>query len=109
MQTKSPTALDPHSYSRPAAVGVTHIALDWTVDFEARALRGTATLSLAREEDEAELVLDGRELLIERIDSDDGQPLAFEVDRPEPLLGDRVRVQLRLPRMTFLVFYSKVI
>src|SRR5690606_30970079 len=50
--------VDPHSFSRPDQVAVTHIELDLTVDFELQRLAGSAVLSLDRRQPDAtELVL----------------------------------------------------
>src|SRR3954470_6648003 len=44
----TPDARDTHSYARPQEARVTHVALDLTVDFEAKRIGGTATLDIDR-------------------------------------------------------------
>ena len=94
MTTAPAPASDPHSYARPRQARVTHIALDWSVDFASKSLVGQATLTLERTPAARELFLDGRDLVIEAIEDEHGTALAFRVDRPEPVLGDRMRVEL---------------
>ena len=42
----TPDAIDTASFARPLEARVTHVALDLTVNFEARRLEGTATLDI---------------------------------------------------------------
>ncbi|MCA9648924.1 MAG: M1 family metallopeptidase [Myxococcales bacterium] len=60
---------DPHSYARPEEIRVRHIGLSWTVSFEERRLAGSATLWVERRDREAPLVLDTRDLEIERVEA----------------------------------------
>jgi len=60
---------DIHSYARPEEVRVTHMNLDWRIDFDQRVLDGTVTLSLERgpkggRADAEQLHLDSRDLNI---------------------------------------------
>src|SRR4051794_40351977 len=54
----TPDAVDTHSFARPLEARVTHVALDLTVDFDAKRLSGTATLDIERKPDAKEIVLD---------------------------------------------------
>lgn len=72
---------DPASAANFHQLSVEHIALDWTVDFEASEVEGTATLEFARHAaaaDIAEVVLDVFKLDIEAVELL-GQECAFEV------------------------------
>ena len=62
-----PVARDPHSFSRPDQVVIEHLELDLTVDFEARRLRGRATLHVDNRAGVRELTLDSRDLDIRRV------------------------------------------
>ncbi|PRQ04471.1 Aminopeptidase N [Enhygromyxa salina] len=53
---------DPHSYSRPDQVRVTHVGLNWVVDFDAETLTGDAVMLLERTDPSAPLILDSRDL-----------------------------------------------
>ncbi|HEY5924770.1 MAG TPA: M1 family metallopeptidase [Kofleriaceae bacterium] len=84
---------DPHSYAQPGRVAVRHLALDLTVDFERRALAGTATLALTRTDAKAPLMLDGDALVIDSVKECDGKPLAFRVGK-RGKVGEPIRVDL---------------
>ena len=95
---------DVHSLANPAVVRPTHVALDLTVDFEKKTLRGDAVLTLEYPQGEEKadaLNLDTRELRIEEVaDVTDGQPLTFTLEAPVKLLGQRLHISLprRRPR-----------
>jgi aminopeptidase N len=82
---------DPHSFSRPGEVRVTHLALDLTVDFDARTLSGRASLTVDNPAGASELVLDTRGLEIAAVALDDGAAATFT-------LGDEVEGQAFLGR-----------
>ena len=58
----TPDAVDSASYARPLEARVTHVALDLTVDFNAKRVGGTATLDIQKRPDAKEIVLDSRGL-----------------------------------------------
>ena len=94
----APPRTDPHSYASHSAARVRHLALDLTVDFEQHILAGTATWQLAKPGTSTELVLDTRDLAIERVEalSADGQPtpVAFALDAADAVLGQALRIAL---------------
>lgn len=99
---------DPHSFARPEEVRVTAIGLDLDVDFAAHELRGSATLRLQRSDPRAPLVLDTRDLQIERVEAaklpagdlrlaDAAAPWAettWAKAGSHPVLGQALRVEL---------------
>ncbi len=104
--TTAPPAPDIHSFARPAEARVTHVSLDLQADFAARRLGGRATLTFARRPDAREIVLDTRDLEIQRVLSDNRESLAFRLDPAVehlgqalvitlPAAGDRLTVEYR--------------
>ena len=83
---------DPHSYADLAQGRTTHLTFHWTVDFEARVLRGSTRLELDEARD-GPLDLDTRGLQIEAVVDEDGEPLAFDLSEPDPVLGARLPIQ----------------
>lgn len=90
----------PHSFARPSEARVTHLNLDVQVDFENKKLNGIAEWDIVVEKGAERLVLDARNLQIEKVErieengnvyetayalgSDQeylGQPLAIEVNK----------------------------
>lgn len=90
---------DPHSYAEPAQVTQKSLALDLAVDFGKRELAGTAELALDwHDPDARELVLDTRDLEIERVEAVDAAGVAKAVrhvlDKRDPVLGSALRITL---------------
>src|SRR5581483_6052697 len=95
-------AADPHSYAQPERVRVASLALDLDVSFDKRELAGTAELALEWIDKTAhDLVLDTRDLAIERVEADDGSgrwtDVKFVLARPDPLLGSALHIRLGGP------------
>ena len=63
-------AVDVHSYGNPHEVQVKHVALDLDVDFKRKVLYGTATLTIDRKDEAADLVVDTRALDIHKTEVD---------------------------------------
>ncbi len=88
-------SVDHHSYARTAGARMTHVDLDLTVDFEFRRLRGTCTLDV--EGEAGDIVLDTRDLEIQRVEvSDDGavfMEVPFELGSADPILGAPLRIE----------------
>lgn len=94
-------AADPHSHAMPHQVQVTHVDLDATLDFQARQLTGSATLSLDWKDAGArELTLDTRDLTIEGITAvsdaeGDAAPdtLAYQIGERHDSLGSKLTIR----------------
>jgi leukotriene-A4 hydrolase len=90
---------DPHSYAQPDKVRVSALALDLEVSFEQHQLSGSAELSLDWHDPAArELVLDTRDLHIEKIEATDKAgnwaPARFAMGKPDPRLGSALHIAL---------------
>jgi aminopeptidase N len=85
---------DQHSFARPDEARVSHVALDLRADFDARTLSGTAVLSVDRAPGAAEVVVDTRELTIERVTDGAGRPLEFALGASDPVRGQALTVRL---------------
>ncbi len=87
---------DPHSFSRPDDVAVTHLDLDLTVDFAAKRLSGSAVLTVERREPGAEeLLLDTSELEILSVTLDEStEAVPFRLSDPVKFLGRALTVRL---------------
>ena len=90
----TPDAVDTASYARPLEARVHHVALDLTVDFDAKRIGGTATLDIDRKPDAQEIVLDDKGLEIESITDGDKQPLQYKVGAADPKLGAPLAITL---------------
>jgi leukotriene-A4 hydrolase len=101
----SDPAHDTHSFARPTEARVTHVALDLRADFAARTLAGTATLTLAVAPGARTLVLDTRDLLIERVTDETGSTLTHTLGDTDPVLGRPLRIALAPDAARVVVHY----
>ena len=110
-----PTAIaeDTHSFSNPKQIEVTNVDLDWDVSFEEKALKGFADLKFERAKDagNAPLVLDTRDLKIEKAETsnDDGktfQPAEFKLGETDKILGSSLTIQLPADANKVRVYYQ---
>jgi len=85
--------VDPHSYADPDQGRVHKLALILDVDFDAKRLAGTATLSLDGAKGGV-LDLDMRDLDISKVTLGDGTELRFEIGDADAVLGQRLRISV---------------
>ena len=105
VSTASETVPDIHSFARPADARVTHVALDLRANFIEGRLSGTATLSLERRPGATEVVLDTRDLDIQRVADRGGATLAYALGEADPIRGRALRVTLPAQVSTIVVTY----
>ena len=86
--------IDPHSYSNPSKVRVTHINLDLKIVWDLHILAGTATLTLDKKESADTLILDTRQLEIISVTNSENKKLKFWVENSDPLFGAPLKIVL---------------
>ena len=106
-------AEDTHSFSNPQSVRVRHVDLDWNVLFDKKILQGAATLTVERAagSHDAPLMLDTRDLKIEKVESslDNGktyQAAQFSVGAADKILGAPLTIQLPADAKLVRISYS---
>jgi leukotriene-A4 hydrolase len=101
---------DFHSYSNPQAVTVHHIDLDWNVLFDKKILQGTATLTITRTDKNAPLILDTRDLTIEKIETSGDwknyKQTTFSLGATDKILGAALTIQLPADANLVKIYYS---
>src|ERR1051325_8425110 len=109
-QEKDSTARDFHSYANPSAVRVKHIDLEWDVLCDQKILKGTATLFIERISPDRPLILDTRDLKIERVEASvDGKsfsPGTFTVGEADKILGAPLTIPLAANASRIRIHYS---
>lgn len=114
-EVKPPSAMveDVHSSSNPKQVRVTNIDLDWTVSFEEKSIKGFADLKFERAKDagNAPLVLDTRNLKIEKVEAsnDDGKTFTaaeFKLGETDKILGSSLTIELPANANKVRVYYQ---
>ena len=103
-------AQDFHSYSNPSAVRVRHIDLNWNVLFPLKILKGSATLTIERTAPTEPLILDTRDLKIERVETSvNGRNYTvatFTVGMSDKILGAPLTIPLPARATRVLIYYS---
>jgi aminopeptidase N len=102
----SPEAVDAATYARPLEARVHHVALDLSVDFDAKRVGGTATLDIDRKPDAKEIILDDKELEIASITDGDNKPLDYKVGASDPTLGAPLAIALRPDTKRLIINYK---
>ncbi len=119
MSAKPPKAVpqvaphDEHSYAQPEKVVVRNLGLDLAIDFGKKELAGRADLALIWKDTEArELVLDTRDLVIEKISGKGADGTWFKLDynlaQRDPLLGSKLTIKTTQPYETVRIRYHTV-
>ena len=103
-------AQDYHSYANPSGVRVRHVDLDWDVLFDQKVLKGSATLTVDRTSPTEPLILDTRELKIEKVEtSTDGTRFeagTFKLGVSDKILGAPLTVTLPTRATRVRIHYS---
>ena len=102
----TPEAVDTATYARPLEARVHHVALDLTVDFDAKRVGGTATLDIDRRPDAKEIILDDKGLEIAGITDGAKQPLDYKVGASDETLGAPLAVSLRPDTKRLIITYK---
>jgi len=90
--TEEKYADDPHSFSEPNHVAITHLMLSLKVDFDRTVVSGTASYNLERS-GEGNLILDTDDLKIQKVVDDSGNELIFSVEEGNEF-GDKLEIVL---------------
>src|ERR1041385_6818355 len=106
----SVNAQDYHSYANPSAVRVRQVDLDLHVRFDQKILQGTATLTVDRISPDALLILDTRDLKIEKVETslDVGKFSAttFKLGESDKILGAPLTITLPAKAAKVRITYS---
>ena len=111
IQLPTPAAAeDVHSYANTDEFKVEHLALDLDVLFDQRILRGTATLTFNRISGTGAMILDTRDLAIEKAevapDTVNYQETQFELGPADPILGAPLSIRMPVTTGTVRLRYS---
>jgi leukotriene-A4 hydrolase len=97
---------DPHSFAKPSQAVVKHLNLDIDVDFDKKIISGKATIDVALKNNATEVVLDTRDLKIEKVTYDDHSPAEYKLGDAVKFLGQPLTVQLKNQKTKIIVYYS---
>ncbi|MCA1576951.1 MAG: M1 family metallopeptidase [Acidobacteria bacterium] len=103
-------AQDSHSYANPSAVRVRHVDLELEVLFDQKILKGTSTLTIERASQTEPLILDTRDLQIEKVETSvnalNYTPATFTVGTSDKILGAPLTIPLPARTTRVRIHYS---
>jgi leukotriene-A4 hydrolase len=98
---------DPHSFSRPDEIVVTHLDLDITVDFDKKQVYGCASYALDNKVGATSLYLDTRELSISRVTLDDEEKeTKFVLGDSSEFLGRALKIDVAAGTERVHIYYA---
>lgn len=98
---------DVHSFANSDEVAVSHLDLDLTVHFDSKTLTGSAVLTLDRKKKSTRLILDTRDLTIDKVLLDgSGAPVKFTLGEEVKFLGRPLTIPITSKTKSVTIFYS---
>lgn len=97
-----------HSFSNYDSVALKHIHLDLNVDFKARKLEGKVVLSIDNSKGCSYLILDTRQLLIQKVMLEDSLETAWSMGQEEKHVGRALVIEISKKTRKVAVYYSTV-
>lgn len=97
---------DPHSFAQPQEAAVTHLDLDLTVDFESKMLTGKVVYRLQKAAGARQIILDVKDLVIQRVVLNDATPGAFYLGPEKLYLGQPLVIPISPDTEHITVYYQ---
>ena len=96
---------DPHTYACPEIAVVKHLSLNLSVDFEKNLLSGSAKLNIEHSSDAKEIILDIRDLSIEKVLVDNAEA-TFRIGDSSKIMGCPLYVPIASNTKSVTIYYS---
>lgn len=104
---KKPMDTDVHSFANSGEITITHIDLDLSVNFDSKILTGKATLDVKNKTKTKKLVLDTRDLTIEKVTLDETEtPTQFSLGEEVKFLGKPLTISITPKTKKVHIYYS---
>jgi len=98
---------DPHSYSRPNQAVVKHLDWEAVVDFEAKNIKGIARLDIEFRGESREVVLDAKNLQIDKVTAgDDEDAIIFKLGPEDTHMGQALEISVPDGKTRVNVYYQ---
>ena len=94
-----------HSYSKPDSIQLTHMDLDLTVSFEKKQLEGKVIVHFKNPYQLPFLILDTRQLAIEKVLLQDSIETSWSLGEDRPVLGQALVIELPKNAKSVAVYY----
>jgi aminopeptidase N len=96
---------DIHSYAQPVKARVTNVSLDLTPDFAAKQIAGVARLAIQKAAGADSVILDIRNIRIERVTDAKGDSLRYNIGAAQDFLGSPLAIALPAAGDTVVITY----
>ena len=104
---KKTSRADVHSFGNSDEITIKHLALDLSVNFETKILSGSAVLTLDHKKKINKLVLDTRDLTIDKVTLDEKEtPTTFTLGEEVKYLGKPLTIAITPKTKSVKVYYS---
>lgn len=100
------TLNDPHSFARPEEAVIKHLDLNLTVDFAKKILSGCATIDVELKNNSTQVILDTRDLKIEKVILEDGNEAKFQMGEKVNYLGQALTINCKPTTVKLTIYYS---
>ena len=107
-EIKSPEIVrqvDPHTFAHPEEASVSHISLELTVDFQKQILSGHAKLNIKVSDDAKEIILDTRDLQIQKVLADNAET-KFKLSDSATFMGRSLSIPITPNTKSVTIYYS---
>jgi leukotriene-A4 hydrolase len=106
IQEESTMKQDPHSFSKPAEAKVTHLSWKANVNFQNKVITAVASWKIETAPESDIILLDTKDLIIEKVTVDNEQPAEFKMADQDATLGKALAVLIK-PQTKFINIYYK--
>ncbi|MEX2231966.1 MAG: M1 family metallopeptidase [Cyclobacteriaceae bacterium] len=96
---------DPHSYSVPAEAKVKHLIWKARINFDSKTIEGTATWNIENHNNADTIILDTKDLNIEKITLDNNVSAQFRLGKKDPILGQALAISIKPETKTVHIRY----
>lgn len=86
--------IDSHSFSNPSEAITTHLELDLDIDFDQKIITGIANYDLKLAPKASKIIIDTKDLIIDKITLDNGKLAEFSLGTKDDLLGQALTISL---------------
>ncbi len=104
-KTESTTPMDLHSFARPESAVVKHLSLDLFVDFPSKKISGTASYDIEVKQGADSIILDTRDLDIQKV-TVDGQETTFKLGANQEWLGQPLAIPVHVNSKKMVITYA---
>lgn len=105
MSNEVTPVMDTHSYAHPDQAVVRHLSLDLTADFNAKKIAGTATYDITVQPGADSIILDSRDLEIQKVSVDDAET-PFSLGASNEWLGQPLSIPVKAGAKKIAITYS---